>query len=217
MIKDIANEHGVEMFDVLTGFKYIAGLIKKYEGKKKYLVGGEESYGYLVSDLVRDKDAVASCAFIAEMAAYFKEQDKSLFDALIDLYVKHGFYKESLKSLKREGKKGQEEIAAIMEGFRKKPPLELAGEKLLLVKDYLISEIKNVVDGSVSKIEQPSSNVIQLITDQGSKISMRPSGTEPKIKFYFGVKEKLSSRDQFDQVDKQLTAKINHLIDALGI
>ncbi|MFK7899752.1 MAG: phospho-sugar mutase [Cyclobacteriaceae bacterium] len=217
LITAISNEFGVEMFDVLTGFKYIAGLIKDLEGKKKYLVGGEESYGYLISDLVRDKDAVASCAFIAEMAAYFKEKGKSLYQVLVGLYVEHGFYKESLKSLTKKGKSGQEEIAQLMEAFRKNPPKEIAGEKLVLVKDYLLNEEKDVESGEVQQIDLPSSNVLQFFTEKGSKISMRPSGTEPKIKFYVGVKGELSGENDFDKIHESLNNKMDQLMESLGV
>ena len=205
------------MFDVLTGFKFIAGLIRDNEGKKKYLVGGEESYGYLISDLVRDKDALASCAFIAEMAAYFKEKGDSLFDTLIKLYQTHGFYKEALVSLKREGKKGQDEIKQMMADFRANPPKEIAGEKLVTIKDYQSSQEKNLSTGQSKTIDLPSSNVIQFFTEKGSKISMRPSGTEPKIKFYVGVKGKLNDRKDFDSEELALNKKIDALMNSLGL
>ena len=217
LITDICASNEVEMFDVLTGFKYIAGLIRELEGKKQYLVGGEESYGYLISDLVRDKDAIASCAFIAEMVAYFKDKGKSLFDTLIELYSKYGFYKEALVSIKKEGKKGQEEIATMMKTFRENPPKEIDGERLLLIKDYMTSETLNVLNGEKSKIDLPSSNVIQLFTENGSKISMRPSGTEPKIKFYVGVKTDLESKEKYDEVEAKLNNKVQALIASLGI
>ncbi len=217
LITDICANNEVEMFDVLTGFKFIAGLIRDNEGKKKYLVGGEESYGYLISDLVRDKDALASCAFIAEMAAYFKEKGDSLFDTLIKLYQTHGFYKEALVSLKREGKKGQDEIKQMMADFRANPPKEIAGEKLVTIKDYQSSQEKNLSTGQSKTIDLPSSNVIQFFTEKGSKISMRPSGTEPKIKFYVGVKGILNDNKDFDSEELTLNKKIDALMNSLGL
>ena len=217
LITDICANNEVEMFDVLTGFKFIAGLIRDNEGKKKYLVGGEESYGYLVSDLVRDKDALASCAFIAEMAAYFKEKGDSLFDTLIKLYQTHGFYKEALVSLKREGKKGQDEIKQMMAGFRANPPKEIAGEKLVTIKDYQSSQERNLSTGESKSIDLPNSNVIQFFTEKGSKISMRPSGTEPKIKFYVGVKGTLNNSDDFTKEELALNNKIDALMSSLGL
>ena len=217
LITDIAKNFGIELFDVLTGFKFIAGLIKENEGKKKYLVGGEESYGYLVSDLVRDKDAIQACAFIAEMVAYHKENGKTVFEALIELYLKYGFYKEGLHSITKKGKEGQEEIAQIMKNFRDNPPTEIAGEKLVLIKDYQTSESKNLKTGNNSIINLPKSNVLQFFTEKGTKISMRPSGTEPKIKFYIGVKGNLGSKNDFIRVENELNQKINTIFESLGV
>lgn len=217
LIKAIADKINVECFDTLTGFKYIAGLIRDLEGKKQFICGGEESYGYLVGDAVRDKDAVASCAFIAEMVAYAKDQGKSIFDLLLDIYVEFGFYKENLISITKKGKAGAEEIDAMMTSYRENPPATINGSKLLLVKDYENQVEKNLVTGASTKIDLPKSNVLQFFTEDGTKISARPSGTEPKIKFYFGVKEALSSKADYDKVNAALDAKIDAVIADLKL
>ena len=217
LIKSISDSFETECFDTLTGFKFIAGLIRELEGKKQFIAGGEESYGYLVVDFVRDKDAIASCAFIAEMAAYSKANGMSLFEQLISLYVEHGFYKENLISITKKGKKGAEEIQQMMNDFRQNPPKILAGSKVILVKDYLSCKETNLVTGNINSIDLPSSNVLQFITEDGSKISARPSGTEPKIKFYFSVKGDLNRKEDFEKVETSLEEKINIIINDLGL
>ena len=217
LIAQLAKHFNVEYYDTLTGFKFIAGLIRDLEGKKQFIVGGEESYGYLVGDSVRDKDAVASCAFIAEMVAYAKDQGQSAFDLLLDLYIQFGFYKESLISITKKGKSGAEEIQAMMETFRKNPPKELAGSKVVKMIDYSSSESWDLNTNQKTSVDFPSSNVLQFFTEDGSKISARPSGTEPKIKFYFGVKAELIDKNQYDEVNTKLDNKIEKIIDDLEL
>ncbi len=213
----IANKFGVKCYNVLTGFKYIGEIIRQKEGKEKFIVGGEESYGYLVGDFSRDKDAVASCAFIAELAAFAKDNHTSLYEMLINMYIDFGFYKEKLKSITKPGKTGQEEIKAMMMGFRNNPPKILAGSKVIKLMDYELSKETNLTTGVVSDIQLPTSDVLQFLTQDGSLISARPSGTEPKIKFYFSVNEKLAHKSEFEKIDATLDAKINQIINDLGI
>ncbi len=213
----IAASFNVDCYNVLTGFKFIAGIIKELEGKKTFIVGGEESYGYLAGDFVRDKDAIASCAFIAEMVAFAKDQNKSVFDLLTDLYLEFGFFKESLISITKKGKSGAEEIQQMMEDFRATPPKEIAGSKLVTVKDYDLSIETNILTGETTKIDLPKSNVLQFFTEDGSKISARPSGTEPKIKFYFGVKEELNNASDYDKVNASLDGKIEGIITSMDL
>lgn len=217
LIKEIADSFKTTCFDTLTGFKYIAGKIAELEGDMKFIAGGEESYGYLVGDFVRDKDAIASCAFIAEMAAYAKEKGFTLYEKLIDIYVKHGYYKEKLVSLTKKGKTGSEEIQAMMKGIRENPPVTLGGAKVAEIRDYLSSTSTHLLDGSKTAIDLPKENVLQIVTADGTKISARPSGTEPKIKFYFSVKENLASKADFDATGKKLDAKIDQIVKELGI
>lgn len=217
LIKAIADKLSVTCYDTLTGFKFIAGLIREFEGKKKFICGGEESYGYLVGDAVRDKDAIASCAFIAEMVAYAKDQGKSIFDLLLDIYVEFGFYKESLISITKKGKSGAEEIKAMMTQFRENPPKIVAGSKLVVMKDYENQIEKNLLTGEQKAIDLPKSDVLQFFTEDGSKISARPSGTEPKIKFYFGVKEQLASKADYDKINEKLDTKLKSIIADLSI
>lgn len=204
----IADAHNVKYFETLTGFKYIGEVITKLLGKENYLVGGEESYGYLVGDLVRDKDAVNSCAFIAEMCAYFKNQGKSLYDVLVQLYLEYGFYKEKLISLTKKGKAGADEIKQMMADLRAELPKTLGGIEVVEVRDYDNSEATNMKTGEKSKIELPKSDVLQFITVDGDVISARPSGTEPKIKFYCSVKEKLAFSSEYGQISNRLDDKV---------
>ncbi len=209
MANAVAAHFGVKCYDCLTGFKYIAKIIRENEGKAKYVGGGEESFGYLAGDYVRDKDAVSACALAAEAAAWAKDtMGLTLYEWLQELYVKYGFYRESLVSVVRKGKEGAEEIQQMMIDFRANPPKELAGSEVLKVLDYKSLQELNVRSGVRTPIEQDSSNVLQWITADGSIISVRPSGTEPKIKFYFGVKEPLSSVEQYDEVLAKLDEKI---------
>lgn len=217
LLFDIADKFKVEKFDVLTGFKYIADIIKKYEGKKTFIGGGEESYGYLVGDFVRDKDAVSSCAMIAETAAWAADQGKSMFSLLKEIYVEFGFYKENLLSVTKKGKEGAEAIKAMMDKFRNDTPKVIGGINLVQIKDYKNSTVQNLRTGEQSTIDLPKSDVLQFILEDGSKISVRPSGTEPKIKFYFGVKGVLKSVDQFEETDKLLDKKIEAIKASLEI
>jgi len=204
LLFDIAKKYNVDHYDVLTGFKYIADIIKDLEGVKKFIGGGEESYGYLVGDFVRDKDAVSACTMIAEVAAWAADKDIGLFDLLKDIYCEFGFYKEDLISVVRKGKSGAEEIQQMMDNFRNDPPESLNGSKLINVKDYLLSTEKDMVSDEEKEIHLPKSNVLQFFTEDGSKISIRPSGTEPKIKFYFGVKASLEKVEDFEQINTEL-------------
>lgn len=213
----IANRFRVDYFDVLTGFKYIADVIKHFEGKKTFIGGGEESYGYLAGDFVRDKDAVISCALIAETAAWAKDQGKSMFAMLLEIYKEFGFYKEKLISLVRKGKTGQEEIQQMMKDFRANPPAAINQSRVTEVIDYLSDDSIRRVNEKNKGIKIPKSDVLQFITEDGSKISIRPSGTEPKIKFYFGVKEKLNDIGEYERISKLLDAKIEHIIEDLKI
>ena len=209
MANAVADHFGVKCYDCLTGFKYIAKIIRENEATAKYIGGGEESFGYLAGDYVRDKDAVSACALAAEAAAWARDtMGLTLYEWLQQLYVKYGFYRESLVSLVRKGKEGAEEIQQIMVNFRTNPPKELAGSEVLIVRDYKSLEETNLRSGVVTPIDQDSSNVLQWITADGTIISVRPSGTEPKIKFYFGVKAELPSVEQFDDVQSELEAKM---------
>ena len=212
MANAVAAHFGVKCYDCLTGFKYIAKIIRENEGVAKYIGGGEESFGYLAGDYVRDKDAVSACALAAEAAAWAKDtMGLTLYEWLQQLYVKYGFYRESLVSVVRKGKEGAEEIQRMMVNFRENPPKELAGSEVLTVRDYKSLEEINLRSGVRTPIEQDSSNVLQWITVDGSIISVRPSGTEPKIKFYFGVKEPLPAVEQYDEVLAALDAKIEQI------
>lgn len=216
LMDKIAASKGVECFNTLTGFKYIGEIMTQLEGKKTFIVGGEESYGYLMGEHARDKDAVVSCAFIAEMAAYYKDKGSSLFDALLDMHEEYGFYKEKLISITKKGKKGAEEIQEMMDNFRLDPPATLGGSKVVTIKDYLSSEEKDLATGATKPIDLPKSNVLQFFTADGSIISARPSGTEPKIKFYCSVNQPLKDRSKFRAEEKQLDAKIDVIMKDLG-
>lgn len=217
MLADIATRFNVECYDVLTGFKFIAGLIRKYEGEKTFIAGFEESYGYLAGDFVRDKDAVVSCALIAEATAWAKDQGSTLFDMLIDLYIEFGFYRESLISVVRKGKSGADEIAAMMERFRSSPPETLNGSPVMLVNDYLKQKSFDSISHLRRNIDLPKSNVLQFFLKDGSVITIRPSGTEPKIKFYIGVRENLEKKEDFELVRDRLTGKAEKIMKELGV
>lgn len=217
IIEKIALSKGVKCYNTLTGFKYIAALIKDLEGKEKFIAGGEESYGYLIGDSVRDKDAVASCAFIAEMVAYAKDKGISLFDMMREMYVDYGFYKEKLISITKKGKTGAEDIQKMMKDLRSNPPKMIAGSKLSRMMDYQTQTSVDLLTGKESKLDFPKENVLQFLTEDGSLISARPSGTEPKIKFYFSVNEKLPSKDDFDKVNEQLDKKVDQIIADMNL
>lgn len=216
IMDSIAEANGVKCYNVLTGFKFIADLIKQLEGKETFIAGGEESYGYLVGDFVRDKDAVSSCAFIAEMAAYYKDKGKSLYEVLQDVYVRHGFYKEKLISITKKGKSGADEIKQMMKDLRANPPKTLGGARLVKLMDYEMQTETDLLDGTKKPIHLPKSDVLQFVMEDGSKASARPSGTEPKIKFYFSVKEHLASASQYEEVSKKCDEKIEQTIKDLG-
>jgi phosphoglucomutase len=212
MARNVAEKNNVKYYSVLTGFKWIASLIKEQEGKENYIVGGEESFGLMIGDKVRDKDSVSAVALLCEMAAYEKEKGSTLFDKLIDLYIKYGFYYENLISITKKGMNGQKEIAEMMESYRSNPPATINGSKVVELLDYELSVGKNLITGESRKIDLPKSNVLQFITEDGSKISARPSGTEPKIKFYFSVKTELKSKAEFDEKYALLEGKIKGII-----
>jgi len=212
LIGEVAKKYGVKSYQTLTGFKYIAEVIRSLEGQEQFIGGGEESYGYLVGDAVRDKDAVASCAMIAEMAAAAKDQGKSLYQLMISMYQEFRFYKEELISLTKKGQRGQQEIAEMMQELRQNPLQEINGAKVMEMRDYKSGIITQVETGEEQPFEMERSNVLQYITADGSKISARPSGTEPKIKFYFSVNEALASEAEFDKVNQQLSQRIQDII-----
>ncbi|MFI3330347.1 MAG: phospho-sugar mutase [Rikenellaceae bacterium] len=212
MIPKIAKSFGVEYYDCLTGFKYIAEIIRDNEGTpKEYIGGGEESFGFLAGDFVRDKDAVSACSLAAEAAAWAKGEGMTLYDMLQKMYLEYGLYKENLVSVVRKGKAGQEEIAQMMTSFRENPPVELGGSKIECIKDYQTGVQKCFSTGMCTPINIERSNVLQFITADGTIISVRPSGTEPKIKFYFGVCAPLCCKEKFDEVNAQLDAKIESI------
>lgn len=217
MINSIAKENFVNCYDVLTGFKWIAELIKEKEGKENYIIGGEESYGLMIGDKIRDKDAVSAVALLCEMAAYEKDKGLSLYEKLIDLYVKYGCYREHLISITKKGMNGQKEIADMMEGYRNNPPKQLGGLEVVKLLDYEKGIGTNLSTGDTFDIELPKSNVLQFLLGDGSKISARPSGTEPKIKFYFSVKASLSSPEGFDTVWAGLNEKIKAIIKDMAL
>lgn len=215
LIKAICDAKNVEYFNTLTGFKWIGQVMTNLLGKKTFIVGGEESYGYLVGDLVRDKDAVVSCAFIAEMTAFYKDKGSSLFQAMVDMYVTYGMYKEDLVSITKKGKTGAEEIKAMMEKFRNSPPAKLGGSAVVTLKDYELNKETDIKAGTSKELGFPKSDVLQFVTADGSIISARPSGTEPKIKFYCSVNELLASTTDFKATEEKLNAKIKTIMEDL--
>ena len=217
LLGDIARNAGVEYFDVLTGFKWIAEVIRNHQGKKTFIGGGEESYGFMIGDFVRDKDAVTACAIFAECAAWAASKGKSLYELLIDIYLEYGLYKENLVNVVRKGMSGQAEIKSMMEGFRANPPKEIAGSKVKLMNDFALSQATDIHTGKTTPIELTKSDVLQFFLEDGSKISMRPSGTEPKIKFYFSVRADLKAVADFKKVEAKLDARIEEIIVAMGL
>ncbi|GAB3978381.1 phospho-sugar mutase [Spirosoma terrae] len=221
LIDQMCERYGVKCYNTLTGFKYIAEVIRELEGKEQFIGGGEESYGYLIGDFVRDKDAIASCAMIAELTAYAKDRGQSLFDLLMAMYQENGFYYEALVSLTKKGKSGAEEIQQMMADFRANPPKSIAGSAVVRIDDYK-ALTRTDESGQASPIEAgkmgiESSNVLQFFTADGTKVSARPSGTEPKIKFYVSVREPLESKEAFDNTYAQLKAKVQRVIDELQL
>lgn len=217
LLADMARRNNVKSYDVLTGFKYIGDKIRELEGKELFIGGGEESYGYLIGDFVRDKDAVSSCSMIAEIAAWAKDNGKTFFDILTDLYMEYGFYKEELLSMTKKGKSGSEEIRQMMQNYRSNPPKEIAGSQVVCIKDYQSLECRNIESGKSEHIDLPQSNVLQFFTADGGKVTVRPSGTEPKIKFYFGIKGELGCRNDYDAVNAQLAQKLEAIKASLGL
>ena len=218
LIDEIATDYNVECHNVLTGFKYIAEKIREFEGEKHFLVGGEESYGYLVGDFVRDKDAVSACCLIAEMAAYYKSVHKrTLIQQLEMLYRQYRYYKEAMVSLTEPGEAGMQAIQKRMSDLREEMPRELGGQAVLKVHDYKARHTCNMVSTTNDRIELPSSNVLQFITADGSKVTVRPSGTEPKIKFYFSVCDTLDPEQTLEEADEMLTERIAGLKKDLGL
>ncbi len=217
LIASIAESFGVEYYDVLTGFKFIAGVIRDNEGKKQYIGGGEESYGYLTGDFVRDKDAVSASVLVAEAMAWAKGQGWSLWQLLEVIYRKYGYYKEGMVYITKQGKEGAEAIAKMMSDMRSNPPKKLGSSAVVTIKDYQLREETDLKSGAKKPIDLPVSNVLQFITEDGSKVSVRPSGTEPKIKFYFGVREPLAEGADIDKADKAASAKIEAIKRDLGI
>jgi phosphoglucomutase len=212
LIDAIAASKNVTCYNTLTGFKWIGQLITQLQGQKTFIVGGEESYGYSVGELVRDKDAIISCAFIAEMTAYYKDKGTSLYNAMLDMYVEYGVYKEELVSLTKKGKSGAEEIKAMMEKFRNNPPAQLGGSKVTTLKDYELRTETDLTNNTSKPLDLPKSDVLQFITEDGSIVSARPSGTEPKIKFYCSVNAPLADKSQYKEVEAQLSGKIATLM-----
>ena len=212
LIERIAEAYNVEYVNVLTGFKFFAEFIRENEGTKKYIGGGEESYGFLPGDYVRDKDAVASCALAAEATAWAKGNGMSLFELLLDIYMKYGFYKEKLINIVRKGKEGADEIRTMMTGYRNNPPEKINNSRVIKVNDFKTQVSHDILKGTKIKINLIKSDVLQFFLADGTKISVRPSGTEPKIKFYFSVNTKLSSADNFDETEKILDKRINDII-----
>lgn len=217
LIKKVSESFGVKNYDVFTGFKFIADKILQLEGKEKYVCGGEESYGFSIGDFVRDKDAVSACCMIAEVCAWAKEQGKTFFDILLDIYLEYGFFKEELISITKQGKQGAEEIQNMMLAFRENPPKTLIGLEVVRIKDYQKQLDIDLKNNTEKALDFPKSNVLQFFLEDGSKVSVRPSGTEPKIKFYFGVYNKLNSIEDYPELFKKANEKINRIISELGL
>ncbi|MBP1646119.1 MAG: phosphoglucomutase [Bacteroidetes bacterium] len=217
LIKKISESFGVKNYDVFTGFKFIADKMLQLEGKEKYICGGEESYGFLIGDFVRDKDAISACCMIAEVCAWAKEQGKTFFDILLDIYLEYGFFKEELISITKQGKQGAEEIQNMMLAFRENPPKTLIGLEIVRIKDYQRQLNIDLKEKKEEVLDFPKSNVLQFFLEDGSKVSVRPSGTEPKIKFYFGVYNQLNSLKDYPELFEKANEKINRIIIELGL
>ncbi|MBT2559173.1 phospho-sugar mutase [Hymenobacter sp. ISL-91] len=217
VLGDIARYQGVKAYRTLTGFKYIAGIIRELEGQETYVGGGEESYGYMLGDFVRDKDAISACALLVEMAAVAKDQGHTLYEEMVAMYLRYGFYKEHLISITKKGQRGAEEIQQMMRELRATPPAMLAGQPVVEMRDYKTGRIKDLRTGLETETGLESSNVLQFILEDGSKISARPSGTEPKIKFYFSVKQPLASAVDFDLATRLADEKIQRIIQDMGL
>ncbi|MDO4726356.1 MAG: phospho-sugar mutase [Porphyromonadaceae bacterium] len=218
LIKNIAEKAKVELYDCYTGFKWIAAIMRENEGIKSYIGGGEESYGYLIEDFCRDKDAVSACAIMAEIMAWAKDNGKTWLELLQDIYIEYGYSKEKGISVVRKGQSGATEIKQMMSEYRANPPKEIAGSKVVLIKDYHTLTAKNILLGDIAKLDMPTtSNVLQFFTEDGTKISVRPSGTEPKIKFYIEVRGKMNTRADFYDAETKANEKIAEVIRDLGV
>ncbi|WP_375437456.1 phospho-sugar mutase [uncultured Hymenobacter sp.] len=217
VLGDIATSYGVKSYQTLTGFKYIAGLIRELEGKETYIGGGEESYGFMIGDFVRDKDAISACAMIAEMAAVAKDNGRTLYEEMTQMYATYGLYRENLISLTKKGQRGAEEIQEMMRDLRANPPATIAGSEVVELRDYQTGQIRDLRTGQEKPTGLEASNVLQFITADGSKISARPSGTEPKIKFYFSMKAPLTSAADFEKVEQQLNERIIAVIEDMQL
>jgi len=212
LIKVLADHFGVKCYNVYTGFKYIAGVIREQEGKSLFIGGGEESYGYMVGDFVRDKDAIVVCCTLAEIAAWAASLGKTIYDVLLDMYVEFGFFKEHLVPITKKGKDGLEQIQQMMVKFRKEPPTSIDGSRVVLIHDYKTQEsIDMITDLRYSLNMEEVSNVLQFITQDGTIVSVRPSGTEPKIKFYFGVRAELKNKEDYNRISAELDAKFERI------
>ncbi|MBN9350684.1 MAG: phospho-sugar mutase [Chitinophagaceae bacterium] len=217
LVDRIAAQNGVTCYNTLTGFKWIASLIRAKEKSEHYVIGGEESFGLMIGDKVRDKDSISAVSIICEMAAVEKDKGRTLFEKLIDIYQKYGFYYEELLSITRKGMNGAKEIAEMMQGYRNNPPKEIAGSKVVRLLDYDILQSKDILTGKVTPLDFPKSNVLQFILENGDKISARPSGTEPKIKFYFSVNTDLKDASEFDVKLKHLRDRIGTITESMGL
>ncbi|UOR03609.1 phospho-sugar mutase [Hymenobacter aerilatus] len=217
VLGDIANRYQVKAYNTLTGFKYIAGIIRELEGRETYICGGEESYGFMIGDFVRDKDAISACALVAEMAAVAKDKGRTLYEEMVQMYADYGLYKEHLISLTKKGQRGAEEIQEMMRELRANPPATIAGSPVVEIRDYKTGKITDKRTGQTTDTGLESSNVLQFLTEDGSKISARPSGTEPKIKFYFSVKQPLKSTVDFELADRTLDQRIQAIIEDMQL
>ncbi|NLR63214.1 phospho-sugar mutase [Chitinophaga varians] len=212
LIDVFAAKNDINCYNTLTGFKWIADLIRRKEPQETFICGGEESYGYMIGNNIRDKDAVSSVAMICEMAAYARSLGQSLYELLVNIYLKYGYYKEHLISITKKGMKGADEIAEMMRGYRENPPATINGSSVVTLYDYQLQQVKDIKTGEIKPLDLPKSNVLQFVLADGSKISARPSGTEPKIKFYFSVNAPLNSAANFDAVTADLDKKIEGII-----
>ena len=218
VMADVARKNGVEYYDCFTGFKWIAAVMRENEGKKTYIGGGEESYGFLAEDFVRDKDAVSACALMAEIAAWAKDNGKTLFQLLQDIYIEYGYGKEKGISVVRKGKSGAEEIVQMMKNYRENPPKEIAGSKVATIKDFKTLKMTDVDTGTITDLDMPAtSNVLQFFTEDGTKISVRPSGTEPKIKFYIEVRGEMKTRADYDAAEAAANLKVEAVRASMGV
>jgi len=217
LLDRIAEQNGVKNYNVLTGFKYFAALIRDLEGKEKYIGGGEESYGYLPGDYVRDKDAVSSCALVAEVAAWAADHGKSMWELLLDIYIEYGLFREKLVNVVREGAEGAAEIKSMMEGYRTNPPASIAGSRVIRINDYLLQVSTEPATGTKRPLDLEKSNVIQFFLANGTKISVRPSGTEPKIKFYFSTSTTMKETSQFPGLWQELEDHIDAVIKDMNL